>query len=167
MNYDYKIINTDPTTAFVKRSLLYVAILTVTVSLALIILFVLFERYLMLIVPGALILLSALAMFLIGRQAGVIEYHFTNDALEVVFGRDIKKFTLSDLTVERNAENSDFFDKTITKLSFIKNRIVFKNAINDNTVTVKNRVITDQTERFIVALDDYALALLGGCKNEQ
>ena len=43
MNYDYKIINTDPTTAFVKRSLLYVAILTVTVSLALIILFVLFE----------------------------------------------------------------------------------------------------------------------------
>ena len=69
MNYDYKVLNTDSTYAFVKRVLLYIAILMMTIALALVVLFILFERYLGLIAPGVMILASALTMFLIGRSA--------------------------------------------------------------------------------------------------
>ena len=162
MNYDYKIINTDPTLAFVKRAVLYVAILTITVSLALIVLFILFERYLLLIVPGVLIFSSAFAMFLIGESVSAFTYRFGKDGLSVSDGRKSANFSYDDLTIERNAENSDFFNKSIVKLSFIKNRIVLKNAVNDNTFSTKNYVVTYQDVTYIMTLDDYALATIGG-----
>lgn len=162
MNYDYKIINTDPTLAFVKRAVLYVAILTITVSLALIVLFILFERYLLLIVPGVLILSSAFAMFLIGKSVSAFTYRFGKDGLSVSDGRKSINFSYDDLTIERNAENSDFFNKSIVKLSFIKNRIVLKTAVNDNTFSTKNYVVTYQDVTYIMTLDDYALATIGG-----
>ena len=162
MNYDYKIINTDPTLAFVKRAVLYVAILTITVSLALIVLFILFERYLLLIVPGVLILSSAFAMFLIGKSVSAFTYRFGKDGLSVSDGRKSANFSYDGLTIERNAENSDFFNKNIVKLSFIKNRIVLKNAVNDNTFSTKNYVVTYQGVTYIMTLDDYALATIGG-----
>ena len=162
MNYDYKIINTDPTLAFVKRAVLYVAILTITVSLALIVLFILFERYLLLIVPGVLIFSSAFAMFLIGKSVSAFTYRFGKDGLSVSDGRKSANFSYDGLTIERNAENSDFFNKSIVKLSFIKNRIVVKNAVNDNTFSTKNYVVTYQDVTYIMTLDDYALATIGG-----
>lgn len=162
MNYDYKIINTDPTLAFVKRAVLYLAILTITVSLALIVLFILFERYLMLIAPGVLILLSAFAMFLIGKSVAGFDYHFGNDGFSVSDGRKTFNFSYDDLVVEKNAESSDFLNKSIVKLSFIKNRIVLKNSVNDNTVSTKNYLATYQNVAYILTLDDYALATIGG-----
>ena len=165
MNYDYKIINTDPTIAFVKRAVLYVAILMLTIALALVVLFVLFERYLGLIAPGVMILASALTMIFVGRSAGSADYHFANDRLTVSFGRSNVEFLYENTTVEKNAENSDFFDKNIIKLSFINNRIVLKNTINDNSYTPQNKVVTYQDMTYILALDDYALALIGGVKN--
>ena len=162
MNYDYKIINTDPTLAFVKRAVLYVAILTITVSLALLVLFILFERYLMLIVPGALILSSALAMFLIGKSVASFDYQFKKDSLSVSDGRKTVSFSYDGLAIEKNAENSDFFDKSIIKLTFIKNRIVLKNTVNNNTFSTKNYLVTYQNVTYILTLDDYALAVIGG-----
>ena len=166
MNYDYKVLNTDPTIAFAKRSLLYIAILMITISIALIVLFVLFERYLGLVAPGIMIFASALTMFFIGRNVSVVEYHFAKDRFTVSYGRLQTEFLYENVLVERNAENSDFFDKNIIKLSFIKNRIILKNALNDNSYTPQNKVVTYQNEVYILTLDDYALALIGGSKNE-
>ena len=121
MNYAYKIINTDPTLAFVKRVLLYLAILTITVSLALIILFILFERYLSLIAPVVLISASIVTMILVGGRGSVCEYTLSDNALKV--GVDGKEFVfeLSKMSISKNAEKSDFIDKNILKFSFIKN----------------------------------------------
>ena len=166
MSYDYKIINIDPTRAFVKRALLYVAILAMTVSLALIILFILFERYLGLIAPGVLILLSVLTIFLIGKSSSVVEYHFTDSALIVQSGRSPERFLLSDISVLKTAENSDFFNKDYSKYSYIHHRIILKNTTNDNSFSIKNYIVTIKNVICIMALDDYALALIGGETND-
>lgn len=166
MNYDYKVLNIDPTFAFAKRSLLYIAILMITISLALIVLFVLFERYLGLIAPGVMIFASALTMFFIGRSVSSFEYRFGKDALTVSEGRSEVQFAYKDIVVERNAEISDFFNKNIIKLSFIKNRIVLKNALNDNSYTPQNVIISHQNNTYVLTLDDYALALIKGINDE-
>lgn len=166
MNYAYKIINTDPTLAFVKRVLLYLAILTITVSLALIVLFILFERYLSLIAPVVLISASIVTMILVGRRGSVCEYTLSDNTLKV--GVDGKEFVfeLSKMSISKNAENSDFIDKNILKLSFIKNRIVLKNVVNNNTSSVKNYVFTYENKQYIAAFDDYTIALIKGANNE-
>ena len=166
MNYGYKIINTDPTLAFVKRVLLYLAILTITVSLALIVLFILFERYLSLIAPVVLILASIVTMILVGGRGSVCEYTLSDNALKVVVDGKEFVFELSKMSISKNAENSDFIDKNILKLSFIKNRIVLKNVVNNNTLSVKNYVFTYENKQYIAAFDDYTIALIKGAKDE-
>ena len=165
MNYDYKIINTDPTIAFVKRMLLYIAILCVTISLALIILFILFEKYIMLILPGGMILISVLLMLGIARKTSFYTYHFSNIDLKIIGGRSEIILPLCNLIIEKNAETSDFFDKSIIKLSFIKNRIILRSII-DHDVSIKNVLIYYNDKRYIVALDDYAHAIILGAKDE-
>ena len=166
MNYEYKVINVDSTKAFIKRAILYVAILLITISLALIVLFILFERYLSLLIPGGLILLSAATVFLLGRRASTFEYSYTNKALRVTGGRKEVCFDLSKLQIIKSAENSEFSIKNIIKLSFIKNKIVFKTAINDNNFSVKNYTFIYDNQKYIAAFDDYALALIEGAKDE-
>ncbi len=167
MNYDYKIINTDPTLAFVKRVLLYVCILSITVSLALVVLFVLFERYLMLILPGVWITAAVLTMLLLGKKASYFDYHFTETGLDVTGGNHTFHFAISDLTVLKNSENSDFLQKDITVLTFLKNRIAIKNSANDNTQANINRLVKVNDKTYLLALDDFALALIGGAENER
>ena len=166
MNYDYKIINTDPTLAFIKRMLLYISILSITVALALIVLFILFERYLMLLLPGGIILLAGSIVFLLAKKVTIIEYHFTDRSLRIIKGRKIFDFTLSEVTIERNAENSDFFKKDIVILSFIKNRIVLKLELNDNTYVVSQQVIRYGESEYLIALDDYAFSRIKGANDE-
>ena len=166
MNYDYKVLNTDSTYAFVKRVLLYIAILMMTIALALVVLFILFERYLGLIAPGVMILASALTMFLIGRSVSSFTYRFEKDALTVSDGRFEVKLPYKEISVERNAEKSDFFDKNIIKLSFIENRIILKNTLNDNSYTPQNMIINHQNRTYVLTLDDYSIALIGGINDE-
>ena len=166
MNYDYKIINTDPTLAFVKRVLLYVCILSVTVSLALVVLFILFERYLMLILPGAWIAAAVLTIVLLGKKASFYDYHFTDNSLEVTGAKTQCHFLLSEITVQRNSDNSDFFQKDVVILTFPKNRIVIKNSTNDNSTTNINRLVTVNGKSYLLALDDFALAMIGGTESE-
>ena len=164
MSYDYKIINSDPTTAFVKRVMLYVSILTITVSLALIVLFILFERYLMLLIPGGMILAAIMIMVFIAKVASVVEYHFADHRLTILKKGKEYVFILSDVSFVKNAEKSDFFDKSITILSFIKNKIVVRNAVNDNNFSLNQQVIAYQNERYLIAFDDYGLSLWKGAK---
>lgn len=166
MNYEYKIMNVDPSSAFVKRVLLYIAILTITVSLALIVLFILFERYLALIIPIVLIVVSLAVIFLIGRKVAIYEYSFTDTSLIVRGGRENHSFDLNKIAIDKNAENSDYFNKNIIKLSFIHNRIVVKSAINDNTFSVENCIFRYEDKVYLVGIDDYALAILKGAKDE-
>ena len=166
MNYEYKIINVDPSAAFIKRMILYIAILTITVSLALVVLFILFERYLSLLIPGVLLLLSIGTMFLIGTKVAIYEYVFTDRTLDISSGREKHSFSLEKIECVKNAEQSDFFDKKIIKLSFVKNRIVVKNALIDNTLSVDNRLLRYDDKVYLVAFDDYSLAIIKGAKNE-
>ena len=166
MSYDYKIINVDPSLAFIRRVLLYVALLIGTVALALLVLFILFERYLMLILPAVMIALAILIFFLTSIRTTIYVYSFTENSLSVSGGRHDRTFILKDVILERNAEKSDFIDKSIVKFSFVKRRIALKNAVNDNTANAVDYIISYETKRYLVTLDDYALAIVKGAKDE-
>ena len=166
MNYEYKIVNIDPNTAFIKRVVLYIAILTITVSLALIVLFILFERYLSLVIPGALILASIGTMLLVGSKVAVYEYTFTDRLLTVSVGREKFSFDLEMIVPDKNAEKSDFLNKKIIKMSFINNRIVVKNTLNDNTFSAENFLFYYDDKLYLAAFDNYALAIIKGAKDE-
>ena len=166
MSYDYKIINVDPSLAFIRRVLLYVALLIGTVALALLVLFILFERYLMLIIPAVMIALAILIFFLTSKRTTIYVYSFTENSLSVTFGRHDRAFILKNVILERNAEKSDFIDKSIVKFSFIKRRIALKNAVNDNTANALDYIISYENKSYLVTLDDYALAIVKGAKDE-
>ena len=165
MIYDYKIVDADPNKRFVKRVALYIALLFLIVSFALVILFVLFQRYLSLMLPAALTLVSTIIWFTVGRKAEKYEYFFTENLLEIKENdRVLMRFAFSEIDEERNAEKSDFFDKSIIKFTFIESRIIMKNAINDNNIMLKTMVVTMKQKEYLLAFDEYALALLGGKK---
>ena len=166
MNYDYKIIDVDPNKRFLYRALLYLAILLSTVGVALVILLILFERYLTLILPVAFFLVSAIISILVGKQTKVYSYHFTENALKIE-GKNglISSFDIADLLIIKNASKSDFFDKRILKFAFFKSRIVLKNTLNNNNLSPEYFIVSDNSDRkLLLALDEYALALFGGVK---
>ena len=166
MNYDYKIINTDPTTAFIKRVVLYIAILSITISLALVVLYILFERYLMLIVPGVLIAFSVLVFFVIGRMKSNVHYHFTNKELQIQEGRKTIAYAFEDLKVVREAENSDFADKSLRFHTFLHRKMIVRDLCCGEDVPCKAFLVSHKGEKMILSLDDYALALIGGDSRE-
>lgn len=167
MNYDYKVINTDPTVAFIKRAALYVAILFLTMALALILLFILFERYLMLLMPGGMILFFVIVCVLVGRSPSYFSYHFTDRKVEIsTNGKLVATCDLKDLEIEKKAESADFSIKATKKYTFTSNRIVVKTAQNDAPVSVKAYLVKkDDGQSVIMAFDDYALSLLRGAEN--
>ena len=94
------------------------------------------------------------------------DYILTDNTLKVEGDGKEYLFDLSKVSMSKNAENSDFIDKNIIKLSFIKNRIVLKNVINNNTLSVANYLFTYENKQYIAAFDDYAIALIKGAKDE-
>lgn len=162
MRYDYKIVDANTSVGFAKRALLYIALLCLIVALALIVLFILFERYLALLVPGGMLLVAAVIWVVMGKKVSFFSYHFKEDVLEVE-GSSGKNVTLMLQKIEdnKNAEKSDFFDKSIMKLCFIDSKIVSKNGVNDNSKAPLYRVITLGSNRYLLALDEYADAFLG------
>ena len=166
MNYGYRINNVSPTQAFVKRVVLYLCILMMTVALALIVLFILFERYLSLIAPALMISASVLILILMGRKVGSYFYSFGERRLIVSDRVKTYDFDLDKMIIVRNAEKSDFFDKSIIKLSFIDNKIVLKNNLNENNLSISSQLVSYCGKHYILALDNYSRALMGGAESE-
>ena len=166
MSYDYKILNTDPTTAFIKRVVLYIAILSITVSLALVILYILFERYLMLILPGVTIALSIVVFLVIGRMKSSVSYHFSDKDLVIQSGKNASAFAFCDLTVVREAEQADFANKEVKICTFLHHRMVLKDVCAEEELQCKAFLVSHKDQTLILALDDYALALIGGDSRE-
>ena len=166
MNYDYKIVNIDPSLAFTRRVLLYIALLLATVALALIVLFILFERYWMLFLPGGIIIFAASILFLTARKTSVYQYSLSDKSLKVSGGRFEQVFLLENLSIIKNAEKSDYIDKAIIKLSFSNRRIVLKSAVTDNSFCFVDYVVSYENKQYLISLDDYALATVKGEKDE-
>ena len=166
MSYDYKILNVDPSSAFVKRVALYIAILVTTISVALLILYILFERYLMLILPGVLIALSILVFVAIGRVKTAFSYHFSDLSLCLQDGKTMLSFNYDDLKVIREANNNDYADKDAKIYTFQNNRLVLKGVSSAEDLSSKAYILMYKEEKLILALDDYALALIGGIPRE-
>ena len=167
MNYDYRIINTDANTAFAKRMIVYLALLSATIAFALVILFLLFARYLMLLLPAGMFLFSGVSSFLVGRKPGIYLYHFSDKTLEIEGnGRKLLQANIVEIAVEKNAENSDFLSKEIKALTFRNNRIVVKNSTNENSLSVDSQVVSVGETRYILGLDEYSLSCIRSMKNE-
>lgn len=165
MTYDYKIINADWNFNFAKRVALYIALLCFIVAIALVILFILFERYLALLIPGGLILVSACVWIILGKKTSAFSYHFTENVLEVNGNNSISVvLKLANVQEIKTAEKSDFFDKSIIKLCFINCKIVMKTHLNYSTEMPDCVVVSIESNRYILGLDEYAIALLGGEK---
>ena len=167
MNYDYKIINVNANAAFVKRTILYVAILLAIIALALIILDILFEKYLLLLIPGGMLLISAGIAAVIGRSASAFSYRFTSTDLSIEGnGRAVVRIPMSDLTIEREGTESDFIDKTIVKCTFFQNRIAMKAGVSEGAETVKSVIVSFDGKHYLLGFDAYAYSLIGGMKDE-
>lgn len=167
MNYDYRVLNTNRSLAFSKRAILYLAILMTTIAFALIVLFILFEKYRMLFLPAGILLISALIGGLVGRNPSVFSYHFAENELTIEGnGRRVALICLADVEILKNAEKSDFLNKKIIKFTFIENRIVLKNAVNYNSIPVQSFLVKAQNKQYILGLDEYALSLIRGGKND-
>ena len=163
MNYDYKLVNVDPNGAFVKRVLLYLALLSATVAIALVILVILFERYLLLLLPGGMLLFSFTVWFLIGRSPSSFEYHFSGETLSIEEnGRAVATFTIADLRSCRTAEKFEFSNKNTVKCAFLHTRFVMKNNVNENEAALKYKVCEVDGINYLLAFDDYAISLIGG-----
>ena len=166
MNYDYKLVNVDPNGAFIKRFFLYLALLSVTVAVALVILVILFERYLLLLLPGGMLLFSFTVWILIGRSASFYEYHFSGERLTIEGnGRTMATFSLCDPQFGQTAAECDFFKNNIVKYAFLHTRFVMKNNA-DERATLRFKVFEVVGVRYLLAFDDYATSLIGGRKDE-
>ena len=167
MNYDYKIINVNQNAAFAKRTILYVAILLAIIALALIILDILFEKYLLLLIPGAMFSVSAVIAAVIGRSASAFSYRFTSTDLTIEGnGRELVHIPLSELTIEREGAERDFSDKDIVKCTFLENRIAMKAGIGEGAETVKSVIVSFDGKHYLLGFDAYAYSLIGGMKDE-
>jgi len=167
MNYGYTLKNIDLNQAFLKRSIIYVAILMVTVSIALTILFLLFQLYLWLILSGGLLIVALAMIFLIGRLTSLYSYQFLHDTLVITTGGGKEqRFVLSELSVIRNAEKSDFSSKEIVKYAFLNGVIITKNAVNQNTQTCKSVVVNYQNKDYLLTFDDYSYSNVLEVKDE-
>ena len=165
MNYDYTIIDVDPNKSFVKRALLYLAMLLSIVALALVILLILFERYLLLFLPAGMILVAAAIWFLVGKRVNSFRYHFTDKELKVSSdNRLLLSIELNGLLMEKLSDKSAFFNKDIIKLAFAKSRIVLKENLNDNNSSIVFAVLTVDSKKYLLGFDEYAIALVGGVK---
>ena len=162
MNYDYKVTNADPAKAFVGRMATYLALLLFVVGLATFVLLLLFERYVSLFISAGFLLASFAIWFFVGRRAVSYGYHFTEEAIEIERnGANFVHILLKDMPILKNAEKSDFFDKSIIKLCFIHSRIISKNAVKYNNLECFYKVIDVDLCRYLLAFDEYALSLIG------
>lgn len=167
MNYDYKIINKNANLAFAKRVILYFGILVATVALALVVLFILFERYLMLLMPAGMFLFSAGIGFLIGRAPGAYTYSFSDKVLLIEGnGREVARISLEDISVEKTAEEKDFLDKSISKYTFFNNRVLFKIGMGTEDVSAQNLIVFQGEKRYLLGFDTYAISLIEGRKKD-
>ena len=166
MNYDYKIVNTDPNALFMKRALLYLAMLLAIVAVALFVLLILFERYLSLFISAGLLLDSVLIWIIVGRTSVAFYYHYSEKSLRVEGKKgDTLSLMLSEIKIIKNAEKSDFFNESIIKYTYINGRIIMKNSLNENMPKTESVVVECGSDRYLLGLDEYAAALLGG-KND-
>lgn len=167
MSYDYNVKNTDGGFAFIKRMLLYVAIMVTTIGFALTILFVLFELYLWLILSLGMMIFAVGGMLLLGRKVSLFRYLLTPETLIVtaVGGKEYR-FAVSEFSFERNAEKSDFISRDIIVLTFPKGVIITKNAVNQDTSEGVSCLVRYHDRKYLLMLDDYARSLLFGEKNE-
>ncbi|MBQ7501047.1 MAG: hypothetical protein IJT91_09155 [Clostridia bacterium] len=162
MNYDYKVINADPAKGFVRRVATYIALLLFVVGLATLVLLLLFERYLSLFISAGFLLASFAIWFFVGRRAVSYGYHFTEEVIEIERnGANFVHIKLKDMPIMKNAEKSDFFDKSIINLCFIHSRIISKNAVKYNNLECIYKVIDVDSCRYLLAFDEYALSLIG------
>ena len=160
MIYEYTVINADSAIWAVKRAAIYLAILIITISTALVVLYILFERYLSLIACAMLYLFSILTMVVVGRRKDVYTYALSADGVLTI---RIKSGTLEEIDLKclvliKNAEYSDFLQKSTIKYAFINSNTVLKNGINKNSNDFKNVVLTDSEHSYILSADNYVLS---------
>ena len=133
--YSYKVVRIDAGMVALRRMVVYFCILLFIISTALVILFILFERYMALIACGVMYVLSVLVLFISGRGGRSYIYRFSNSSLEIENERkDVfvvepnRPFSL------KPADHLDEDDPQIVKYCFRCNKVsAVKNIGNAST----------------------------------
>ncbi|GEM_PF-2234769 len=160
-SYVYKVINIDASMIALRRSLLYVAILLSVCATALAVLFILFELYFRLFISAAVYLIAFFLQFMAGKIRTVYTYSFNDSLLKIEKGNGKSlEIPYEKIDFIKNADNSEFFKKDIINLTFIKNKIIIKSELNENSFSAKQYILQCENDRYIVTLDEYAIAIL-------
>ena len=167
MSYEYTVVNADTSFLFVKRALLYLAIILATIALALVVLLILFEKYLFLLLPAGMLILSVGTMLLIGRKSTTFFYRFSRDILTVEEkGGKETILPYASLAFLKNAEYFDFITKETVNLSFPNSRIIVKEASTDRAESIRIGLYSNGDKKYLLAFDDYALTMIRGTNDE-
>lgn len=154
--YDYKVIDANGVTSAVKRAVIYLAFLIMVVSFALIVLYILFERYLFLVIPGCGIFFSAFIVFFMGRKNDLFRYSFDERGRLTISTRQGKSFVFDVESFVRikQAEYSDFRKKEIEKYCFPQSSLFANGA--GKAASAQKILFSYKGKEVILLLDEYA-----------
>ena len=159
--YEYTVVNADSFAWALKRGVIYVAILLLTVATALVVLFILFELYLALFACLGMYVFSIGLILLVGRRKDVFKYVASAEKLTISDrGKVSATFTLKELENVKKAEFSDFLDKKITKFAFPKTKSVIKIASEEGANAFAECIFEYEGKRYILSLDDYMTSII-------
>ena len=158
--YDYKVTDANGVTLGLKRAVIYLALLMTIVSLTLVVLYILFELYVLLVIPGCGLGFSALVFFLMGRKNDLFVYSFDESGGLTIKTRKGKAFSFDTNKFERVkiAEYSDFQDKTALKFCFPLSKLFAKEGADG--VNPQKMLFLYEGKKVILLLDDYAMTII-------
>ena len=143
----------------IRRMVIYFSILTFLISTALAVLFLLFERYILLTVCAGLYVAGILLLLISGRGAHSFVYRIRPSVLELESESGEKEtFIREEESTLRLAERSEEKEGDIVKRCFSANRIAARSVVKDSSF--KKYVFTCGGRRILLLLDEYAVVLL-------
>ena len=157
VTYSYKVVRVDGAMLALRRAVIYFCILLFIISTALVILFILFERYLMLLLCFGLYAVDVLLLILSGRGEHYYSYHVTGGVLEIISESGAKRtFSLTDRDVLAPYDGDE--DASVIKYCFPLCRVTARSVTQDNVF--KKYILTVEAEKVMLLLDTYAVVLL-------
>jgi len=157
--YSYKVVRVNGGMLALRRAIIYFCILLFIVSTALVVLFLLFERYMMLFLCAGMYVLAFFLLFISGRGESCFMYHIGYGVIEIQMEKGERKvFRLTDSTVLRIAVTADEDSSETVKFCFPNNRIVGRNISKEGLF--KKYLLTMNGAQILLLLDTYALVLL-------
>jgi len=156
--YEYKVIKTEEGPLVIRRIAIYLSILLIVISSAMLILFLLFEKYLQILFCVGAYGVAITVLCLIKGKKSVFSYSFRGETLYVE-NPDGKVFELpmGGLSFLKYSDDSDELNEEISKYCFADNEISMTNL--GGRTSFEKCIFLFEDKKVLLLMDDYAFTL--------